>query len=112
MSLHSSQYRVLELWQKSYGGELLIMLPDTFGTTQFLQGAPDWVADWTGQRADSKDPVRRRRRVHCAGSSAAAAMRVASDLIASDGLDVDDIIRSARVLQRPHPLQRRLGNVC
>src|SRR5205823_13844636 len=44
-ALHESQYRVLELWQKSYGGELLIMLPDTFGTTQFLEGAPDWVAD-------------------------------------------------------------------
>ncbi len=54
--LQASQYRVLELWQKSYGGELLMMLPDTFGTTQFLEGAPDWVADWTGQRADSKDP--------------------------------------------------------
>src|ERR1700750_555253 len=25
-ALHQSQYRVLELWQKSYGGELLIML--------------------------------------------------------------------------------------
>ena len=56
-ALQESQYRVLELWQKSYGGELLIMLPDTFGTTQFLEGAPDWVADWTGQRCDSKDPL-------------------------------------------------------
>ena len=37
-------------------GALLVMLPDTFGTTQFLAGAPDWVADWTGQRIDSKDP--------------------------------------------------------
>src|SRR5438445_8857048 len=46
-ALYSSQYHVLELWQKSYGGELLIMLPGTFGTTQFLEGAPDWVADWT-----------------------------------------------------------------
>lgn len=54
--LRQSQYRVLQLWQKSYGGALLIMLPDTFGTTQFLAGAPDWVADWTGQRVDSKDP--------------------------------------------------------
>ena len=36
--LRESQYRVLELWQKSYGGSLLIMLPDTFGTTQFLVG--------------------------------------------------------------------------
>jgi nicotinate phosphoribosyltransferase len=89
--LHSSQYRVLELWQKSYGGELLILLPDTFGTTQFLQGAPDWVADWTGQRCDSKDPF-------VAGDEYIAwLMNRGRDarrkrLIASDGLDVDDII--------------------
>ena len=31
-------------------GALRVMLPDTFGTTQFLAGAPDWVADWTGQQ--------------------------------------------------------------
>ncbi len=54
--LKASQYHVLELWQKTYEGALRVMLPDTFGTTQFLEGAPDWVADWTGQRADSKDP--------------------------------------------------------
>ena len=36
-ALKASQYRVLELWQKTYEGELLIMLPDTFGTTQFLE---------------------------------------------------------------------------
>jgi nicotinate phosphoribosyltransferase len=56
MALKASQYRVLELWQQSYDGVLRVMLPDTFGTTQFLAGAPDWVADWTGQRVDSKDP--------------------------------------------------------
>jgi nicotinate phosphoribosyltransferase len=54
--LRTAQYRLLELWQQSYQGELLILLPDTFGTTQFLESAPDWVADWTGQRVDSKDP--------------------------------------------------------
>lgn len=86
-----SQYRVLELWQKSYGGELLILLPDTFGTTQFLQNAPDWVADWTGQRADSKDPF-------VAGDEYIAwLMNRGRDarkkrLIASDGLDVDTIL--------------------
>ena len=36
-ALKASQYRVLELWQQTYEGELLIMLPDTFGTTQFLK---------------------------------------------------------------------------
>ena len=90
--LHESQYAVLKLWQKSYGGELLIMLPDTFGTTQFLEGAPDWVADWTGQRCDSKDPL-------VAGDEYIAwLLRRGRDarrkrLIASDGLDVGDILR-------------------
>jgi nicotinate phosphoribosyltransferase len=91
-ALHESQYRVLELWQKSYGGELLIMLPDTFGTTQFLEGAPDWVTDWTGQRCDSKDPF-------VAGDEYIAwLLQRGRDsrrkrLIASDGLDVEDILR-------------------
>ena len=76
-ALHASQYRVLELWQQSYGGELLILLPDTFGTTQFLQGAPDWVADWTGQRVDSKDPSSPETSTS-AGSKRAAATRAAS----------------------------------
>ncbi len=89
--LRQSQYRVLQLWQKSYGGALLIMLPDTFGTAQFLAGAPDWVADWTGQRVDSKDPF-------LAGDEY---IRWLEDrgrdprrklLIASDALDADSII--------------------
>ena len=89
--LHASQYRVLELWQKSYGGELLIMLPDTFGTAQFLAGAPDWVADWTGQRCDSKDPfVAGDEYIAWLMSRGRDARR--KRLIASDGLDVDDII--------------------
>ena len=54
--LRASQYKVLDLWQQTYEGALRVMLPDTFGTTQFLANAPDWVADWTGQRIDSKDP--------------------------------------------------------
>ena len=54
--LKTAQYRLLELWQQTYHGELLILLPDTFGSTQFLNSAPEWVANWTGQRADSKDP--------------------------------------------------------
>jgi nicotinate phosphoribosyltransferase len=90
--LRAAQYRVLELWQKSYGGSLLILLPDTFGTTQFLTNAPDWVADWTGQRIDSKDPF-------VAGDEYIAwLLKRGRDpqgklLIASDGLDVDEILR-------------------
>ena len=96
--LRASQYRVLELWQRSYGGSLLILLPDTFGTTQFLEGAPDWVADWTGQRIDSKDPV-------VAGDEYIAWLEgrgrdpQTKRLIASDALDVDDIIRLHRYFE-------------
>ncbi len=89
--LKQSQYRVLELWQQTYQGELLILLPDTFGTTQFLRDAPDWVADWTGQRADSKDP-------RIAGEEYIAWLEQRGRnpreklFIASDSLDVDDIL--------------------
>src|ERR1017187_357335 len=91
--LRASQYRLLELWQQTYQGELLILLPDTFGTTQFLDNAPDWVADWTGQRIDSKDP-------YVAGDEYIVWLeRRGRDprkkrLIASDALDVDQILRS------------------
>jgi nicotinate phosphoribosyltransferase len=54
--IRAAQYEVLRKWQETYGGRLRVFLPDTYGTTQFLAGAPDWVADWTGIRIDSKDP--------------------------------------------------------
>lgn len=90
-ALKASQYRTLEMWQQTYDGALRIMLPDTFGTTQFLEGAPDWAADWTGQRIDSKDP-------YIAGDEyiewLQARGRDPRDklVIASDGLDVDEIL--------------------
>lgn len=89
--LKNAQYRLLELWQQSYQGELLILLPDTFGTTQFLRNAPDWVADWTGQRVDSKDPF-------VAGDEYIQWLQQRGRdprhkrLIASDALDVNEIL--------------------
>jgi nicotinate phosphoribosyltransferase len=89
--LKASQYRLLALWQQTYQGELLILLPDTFGTTQFLRNAPEWVADWTGQRADSKDPF-------VAGDEYIAWLQERGRdprqklFIASDALDVDEIL--------------------
>ncbi|MGQ7790857.1 nicotinate phosphoribosyltransferase [Faunimonas sp. B44] len=56
-ALRLAPYRVLEQWQSYYGGNLLVVLPDTFGTASFLRDAPDWVADWTGFRPDSAPPV-------------------------------------------------------
>jgi nicotinate phosphoribosyltransferase len=55
--LKQSQYHVLQQWQNMYRGGLLVFLPDTYGTSQFLRDAPQWVANWTGARPDSKDPV-------------------------------------------------------
>jgi nicotinate phosphoribosyltransferase len=89
--LRTAQYRILELWQQSYQGELLILLPDTFGTTQFFEAAPEWVGNWTGQRIDSKDP-------YVAGDEYIAWLeRLGHDprqkrLIASDALDVEQIL--------------------
>jgi nicotinate phosphoribosyltransferase len=90
-ALRSAQYRILELWQQSYQGELLILLPDTFGTTQFLEDAPGWVGSWTGQRIDSKDP-------YVAGDEYIAWLEKLGEdprqkrLIASDALDVEQIL--------------------
>jgi nicotinate phosphoribosyltransferase len=89
--LRAAQYRLLELWQQTYQGELLILLPDTFGTTQFLRNAPEWVANWTGQRIDSKDP-------YVAGDEYIAWLEQRGRnpreklLIASDALDVGQIL--------------------
>ena len=52
-----SPYNVLERWQRTYSDNLLIALPDTYGTTTFLRHAPDWVSKWSGFRIDSKDPI-------------------------------------------------------
>jgi nicotinate phosphoribosyltransferase len=90
-ALRNSQYTVLELWRQSYNNELLIFLPDTFGTTQFLQHAPDWVANWTGERIDSKDPF-------LAGDEYITWLQSRGQdprtkrLIASDGLDASTIV--------------------
>ena len=89
--LKASQYKVLELWQRTYDGALRIMLPDTFGTTQFLENAPDWTAEWTGQRIDSKD-------AYVAGDEYIEWLKKRGKnprerlIIASDALDVDDIL--------------------
>jgi nicotinate phosphoribosyltransferase len=90
--LRASQYKVLELWRQSYNNELLIMLPDTFGTSQFLAHAPSWTAKWTGERVDSKDPF-------LAGDEYIAWLQSRGEdprtkrLIASDGLDASTIVQ-------------------
>lgn len=55
--LRFAPYRILDQWRQTYAGNLLIALPDAFGTKAFLRDAPDWVADWTGFRPDSAPPI-------------------------------------------------------
>ena len=88
--LASAPYQVLADWQEEHDGNLLIILPDTFGTKPFLDNAPDWLAGWTGIRIDSGDPA----------TGAETAIEWWKDrgedpreklIIFSDGLDVEKI---------------------
>ncbi|EIM75603.1 nicotinate phosphoribosyltransferase [Nitratireductor aquibiodomus RA22] len=88
--LLEAPYRVLEDWQSYYGGNLLIVLPDAFGTESFLRDAPPWVADWTGFRPDSAPPIEGGERIMEFWRKHGKDPRDKL-LIFSDGLDVDTI---------------------
>lgn len=89
--IRRAPYRVLEQWQRIYHGNLLIVLPDTFGTAGFLKNAPDWVADWTGFRPDSRPPIEGGEEIiawwHAHGRDPREKL-----IIFSDALDVDAIV--------------------
>jgi nicotinate phosphoribosyltransferase len=88
-------YGVLRDWQRYYGGNLLIVLPDTFGTASFLKSAPDWVADWTGFRPDSMPPIEGGEQIMAWWRAKGADPREKL-LVFSDGLDADTIISTYR----------------
>ena len=88
-----SQYDVLESWQRTYDGNLLIVLPDTFGTTAFLRHAPRWVTQWSGFRVDSKDPIEGGEEIIAWWQAMGQDPRDKL-LIFSDGLDIDSIERA------------------
>ena len=57
-----AQYDTIRAWGELYGKELKIVLPDTYGTTQFWKNMPEDLAhnvalNWRGVRQDSGDPV-------------------------------------------------------
>ena len=91
----AAPYRVLDEWRTQYDGNLLIALPDAFGTTAFLAGAPKWLADWTGFRPDSMPPVEGGEQIidwwRAQGVDPATKL-----LIFSDGMDVDSIEETYR----------------
>ena len=89
-ALKAAPYQVLEDWKSYYGGNLLIVLPDAFGTESFLRDAPDWVADWTGFRPDSAPAIEGGEKIIAWWQSRGRDPREKL-LIFSDGLDVDMI---------------------
>jgi nicotinate phosphoribosyltransferase len=93
--LKRAPYEVLQDWQSYYGGNLLVVLPDTFGTTAFLRNAPDWIADWTGFRPDSMPPIEGGEQVIAWWRSKGKDPRDKL-LVFSDALDVDTIISTYR----------------
>jgi nicotinate phosphoribosyltransferase len=93
--LRAAPYHVLRDWERHYGGNLLIVLPDTFGTTAFLRSAPDWVADWTGFRPDSAPPVAGGEQIIAWWKDKGRDPRDKL-LVFSDGLDADTIISTYR----------------
>ncbi|MBB6261220.1 nicotinate phosphoribosyltransferase [Paenochrobactrum gallinarii] len=88
--LRTAPYRVLQDWNRYYGGNLLIVLPDAYGTAAFLRDAPDWVADWTGFRPDSAPPIEGGERIIQWWKEHGKDPREKM-LIFSDALDVDTI---------------------
>ena len=89
-ALKASPYQVLQDWESYYGGNLLIVLPDAFGTDSFLRDAPDWVADWTGFRPDRAPAIPGGDRIVEWWKQRGRDPRDKL-LIFSDGLDVDMI---------------------
>ncbi|MVA23970.1 nicotinate phosphoribosyltransferase [Agrobacterium vitis] len=93
--LANAPYKVLQDWNTLYNGNLLIVLPDAFGTSAFLRDAPPWVADWTGFRPDSAPPIEGGERIIAWWEKMGRDPRQKL-LIFSDGLDVDAIIDTYR----------------
>lgn len=88
--LLQSSYKVLDLWEDFYGGNLLIALPDAYGTTGFLRRAPDKLADWLGFRPDSKEPMEGTQEIIDWFKSKGRDPREKL-VILSDGMEIDSI---------------------
>ena len=93
--LRAAPYRVLDEWRRTYGGNLLVALPDAFGTRAFLADAPDWVADWTGFRPDSAPPTEGGEEIIAWWKAKGRDPREKL-LVFSDGMDIDSIEEAHR----------------
>ncbi len=111
--LAGSPYEVLKDWQEDYDGNLLVILPDTFGTSGFLRHAPEWMSRWTGIRIDLEGAALRRagRKPSPGGARAARTSTKKLAIIFSDGLDVETIVKvSPSAILRPHAARLWLGH--
>ncbi len=93
--LRAAPYKVLDEWRRTYGGNLLVALPDAFGTRAFLADAPDWVADWTGFRPDSAPPIEGGEEIIAWWKAKGRDPRDKL-LVFSDGMDIDSIEEAHR----------------
>ena len=97
-ALRDAPYNVLRDWARMYDGNLLVVLPDCFGTTAFLEQAPDWVADWKGARPDSKSPLPASRELIAWWKSRGRDPREKL-VVLSDAMDIDTIEEAVRGLR-------------
>lgn len=88
----NSQYEICERWAEYYP-ELTILLPDTYGSTQFFNKAPaSFATEWIGFRPDSKEPVEAiKEYIRFLGKHGANPLEKL--VLPSDGLTVPEIIR-------------------
>jgi nicotinate phosphoribosyltransferase len=107
----AAQYEFMRSWHNYYPEALSIMLPDAYGTTQFLANAPQELSFWRGARPDSKEPV-------AAGNELLAWWRaqgvspegIAKKLIIfSDGMDI--IVQGAGGHVRKYTASANFSNV-
>lgn len=97
-TLRDAPYHVLRDWARMYDGNLLVVLPDCFGTTAFLAQAPDWVADWKGARPDSKSPLPASRELIDWWKARGRDPREKL-VVLSDAMDIDTIEEAVRGLR-------------
>jgi nicotinate phosphoribosyltransferase len=93
-----AQYEVLRNWKELYPlGGLRVVLPDAYGTSQFLRNMPEFLArdvarNWRGFRLDSGDPIAEGNMIlDWYTKMGVDPIKENKLLIPSDGLDVDSI---------------------
>ena len=110
-ALFASQYEVLRRWESTFRGNLLVALPDTFGSTQFLNNALEnfpQIRNWSGFRIDSKEPMDAACEIMNFWDTAGVNPEEKLMLF-SDGLDDGDMIYLHRLFGDYHKVRDAYG---